>query len=188
MIRKYLYLLVLLVAASAVGGEPFDAKSSGLKRIPDVLFIPTPPDVVDAMLQLAEVGKDDTVFDLGCGDGRILIAAASRYGCHAVGCDIDPLRVDAARNNARQNGVEHLVRIERKDLFDVGLEKATVVTLYLSPGYNRRLIPQFRKMPSGSRIVSHQFSIHGLVPDKVVRVKSRHDHRVHVLYLWTAPF
>jgi hypothetical protein len=80
-----------------------------------------------------------------------------------------------------------LVPIEQKDLFDVDLERATVVTLYLSPGYNRRLIPQLRKLPPGSRIVSHQFNIHGLVPDKVIRVKSRHDSYVHVLYLWKVP-
>jgi hypothetical protein len=84
--------------------------------------------------------------------------------------------------------VEDQVCIEQKDLFDVELKEATVVTLYLSPRYNRRLIPRFRQMPSGSRIVSHQFSIHGLVPDKIVRAKSDHDGRIHVLYLWTAPF
>jgi len=152
------------------------------------MYIPTPPDVVDAMLQSANVGKDDVVYDLGCGDGRFLTAAASKFGCHAVGYDIDPLRIEAARKNVRDNKLDDLIRIEHKDLFEVDLRSATVVMLYLSSGYNRRLIPQFRKMSPGSRIVSHQFGIHGLVPDKVVRVKSRHDPHVHVLYRWTVPF
>ena len=96
-------LIAILLAASsterAASAEPTEIgnKSSSAQRIPDVVYIPTPHDVVDAMLQLADVGKDDVVYDLGCGDGRILIAAASRYGCRTVGCDIDPLRIEAAR-------------------------------------------------------------------------------------------
>jgi SAM-dependent methyltransferase len=168
--------------------RPGDATAPREDAIPDVMYIPTPPDVVDAMLQLADVGKDDVVYDLGCGDGRILIAAAGKFGCRAIGCDIDPLRIAAARNDVRKNTLNHLIQIEHRDLFNVDLRSATVVTLYLSPGYNRRLIPQFRNMSPGSRIVSHQFGIHGLVPDKVVRMKSRHDAHVHVLYRWTVPF
>ncbi len=185
---NYIHLLLVLVASPAVGGQADDDQTADLPRVPDVVYIPTPPDLVDAMLQLAKVTEDDVVFDLGCGDGRIVIAAATRYGCRAFGCDIDPLRIDAARKNARDAGLKHLVQIEQKDLFDVDLKRATVVTLYLSPGYNRRLIPQLRTMAPGSRVVSHQFNIHGLVPEKVVRMKSRHDPHVHVLYLWTTPF
>jgi SAM-dependent methyltransferase len=187
---KCLNLAILLALSSSVGAAAAESEADDPRgrRIPDVVYIPTPPDVVDAMLRLAEIGKDDVVYDLGCGDGRIVVAAAGKFGCRAVGYDIDPLRIEAARKNIRENRLEHLVSVEKKDLFEVDLRSATVVTLYLSPGYNRRLIPQLRRMPPGSRIVSHQFGIHGLVPDKVIRVKSRHDPHVHVLYRWTAPF
>jgi SAM-dependent methyltransferase len=186
---RHCLIAMLLLTSSAKGSEPAgtDRGSFSSQRIPDVMYIPTPPDVVDAMLQLADAGKADVVYDLGCGDGRILIAAARRFGCRGIGCDIDPLRIDAARRGVRENRLEHLVRVEQRDLFGVDLRSATVVMLYLSPAYNRRLIPQFQAMAPGSRIVSHQFGIHGLVPDKVVRVESRYDRHLHVLYRWTVP-
>lgn len=164
-----------------------DATALRGNAIPDVVFIPTPPDVVTAMLDLAKVRKNDVLYDLGCGDGRIVVTAAKRYGCRAVGCDIDPLRIDDARKSVRRAGVEDRVSIEQKDLFSVDLRPATVVTLYLTPEYNEKLLPQLASLPTGARIVSHQFSMHGVVPDKVVRMRSKHDDRIHVLYLWTAP-
>jgi len=116
-----------------------------------------------------------------------VVATAKRYGCRAVGCDIDPLRIEDARKSVCQAGVEDRVSVEQKDLFTVDLRPATVVTLYLTPEYNEKLLPQLARLPPGARVVSHQFNMHGVVPDKVVRVRSKHDGRIHVLYLWTAP-
>ncbi len=156
-------------------------------RVPDVVYIPTPHDIVEKMLQLAAVGKDDVVYDLGCGDGRIVIAAARKYGCKAIGVDIDPLRVEQSRKNVATNNVGHLVTIEQRDLRTLDLRQATVVTLYLTPGYNTRLIPQLEKMKPGSRIVSHAFAMHPIKPDRTVTVTAKESGRKHTLYLWTVP-
>jgi SAM-dependent methyltransferase len=156
-------------------------------RVPDVMYIPTPHDVAEKMLDLARVRKSDVIYDLGCGDGRILIAAAKRFGCRAVGVDIDPLRVEDARRNVRENHVGHLVTIREGDLFQVDLSEATVVTLYLSTRYNTRLIPQLDRMKPGSRVVSHLFGIKGVRPDKVIRTASEADEHKHTLLLWTTP-
>jgi len=163
-----------------------DANTPRETAIPDVVFIPTPPDIVTAMLELANVRKNDVLYDLGCGDGRIVVAAAKRYDCRAVGCDIDPLRIEDARKSVREADVGNRVSIEQEDLFSVDLTRATVVTLYLTPDYNEKLLPQLASLPPGARIVSHQFNMRGVVPDKGVRVRSKHDDRIHVLYLWTA--
>ncbi len=183
-----------LTVSSALAAEdngrktrPRDKTAPRENAIPDVIFIPTPPDVVTAMLKLAKVRKDDVLYDLGCGDGRIVVTAAKRYGCRAVGCDIDPLRIEDARKSVHRAGVQDRVSIEQKDLFSVDLRPATVVTLYLTPEYNVKLLPQLASLPPGARVVSHQFNMHGVVPDKVVRVRSKHDDRIHVLYRWTAP-
>ena len=127
-------IAILLAVLSAEVAEPAETvnESSSAQRIPDVMYIPTPPDVVDAMLRLAHVNKHDVVCDLGCGDGRILIAAAGNYQCRAIGCDIDPLRIAAARKNVREGELEHLIRIEQQNLFEVDLRSATVVTLAFS--------------------------------------------------------
>ncbi len=154
---------------------------------PDVVFVPTPQDVVDKMLELAKVKKDDLVYDLGCGDGRIVTTAARRYGCKAVGYDINPQRVEESLENVEKNNVEHLVRIEQKDIFTLDLSKADVVTLYLLPDLNVKLIPQLDKLKPGSRIVSHDFRMRGVRPDKVIRLTSSEDHEEHKVYLWTAP-
>ena len=181
--------LCLAVASTSHAAEvPQDRrKPKRARRVPDVMYIPTPHDVVDKMLVLAGVGKDDVVYDLGCGDGRIVVAAAKRFGCRAVGVDIDPLRVEDARRNVNNNRVEHLVTIRQGDLFRVDLGEATVVTLYLSTRYNTRLVPQLDRMKPGSRIVSHLFGIKGLKPDRVIRVASEADQHTHALLLWTTP-
>jgi SAM-dependent methyltransferase len=152
-----------------------------------VEFVPTPQDVVERMLEAARVTKDDVVCDLGCGDGRIVITAARRYGCRAIGYDLDPLRVQEARKKATEHGVAHLVTIEQKDVLKVDLQDASVVTLYMGPELNVRLIPQLRRLGPGSRIVSHEFAIGDLTPDKVAEVTSRVDGRKHTIYLWTCP-
>ncbi len=155
--------------------------------LPAVVFIPTPHDVAARMLELAAVGKDDVVYDLGCGDGRIVVAAAKQYGCRARGVDIDPRRVEESRANVHRGGVEALVTIEKQDLFAVDLRPASVVVLYLSPKYNGQLLPQLEKLRPGSRIVSHQFAIPGIEPEKAIRMRSKEDPHEHTLYLWTAP-
>jgi SAM-dependent methyltransferase len=156
-------------------------------REPDVIFVPTPQDVVDKMLEMAQVTKDDLVYDLGCGDGRIVVTAAKRYGCKAVGYDIDPQRVQESLENVQKNNVGHLVRIEQKDIFTLDLSKANVITLYLLPRLNVKLIPQLEKLKPGSRIVSHDFRMRGIEPDKVVELTSAEDQDEHTIYLWTSP-
>jgi len=153
----------------------------------DVVFVPTPRDVVDKMLQLAEVRKDDLLYDLGCGDGRIVVTAARRYGCRAEGFDIDPRRVEESLENVRKNKVGNLVTIEQKDIFTLDLSKANVITLFLLSRLNVKLIPQLEKLKPGSRIVSHNFAMEGIKPDKVVTMFSSEDQFEHTIYLWTAP-
>ena len=156
-------------------------------RRPDVIFVPTPPEVVDKMLELAQVTKDDLVYDLGCGDGRIVVTAAKKYGCQAIGYDIDPQRVKESRENVQKNSVGHLVRIEHRDIFTLDLSEANVITLYLLPELNVKLIPQLDKLKPGSRIVSHDFDMKGVKPDEVVRITSDQRGAGHTVYLWTTP-
>jgi len=156
-------------------------------REPDVIFVPTPQDVVDKMLELVEVKKDDLLYDLGCGDGRIVVTAAKRFGCQAVGYDIDPERVEESLQNVQKNEVGHMVRIEQKDIFTLDLSKANVITLYPLPSLNVKLIPQLEKLKPGSRIVSHDFRMKGVKPDKVVNLTSNEDGSEHKIFLWTSP-
>ncbi|MBL8795017.1 MAG: PQQ-binding-like beta-propeller repeat protein [Planctomycetia bacterium] len=162
-------------------------KKEGRRRAPDAIFVPTPQDVVEKMLDLAKVAKDDVVYDLGCGDGRIVVTAAKKYGCKAVGVDLDPDCVQEARDNVKKAGVEALVRIEQQDIFRVDLSKADVVALYLLPALNLKLVPQLEKMKPGARIVSHAFDMKGYVPDRVIRVTSKEDELERPLFLWTTP-
>ncbi len=120
-----------------------------VEREPDVIYVPTPNDVVDRMLELANVQKDDLLYDLGCGDGRIVVTAAKRFGCKAVGYDIDPKRIKESQENVAKNNVGHLVTIEQKDIFTLDLSKADVITLYLLPSLNVKLIPQLKKLKGG---------------------------------------
>ena len=172
------------IGAASADETQTEVKSS---REPDVIFVPTPQDVVDRMLELAEVKKDDLVYDLGCGDGRIVVTAAKRYGCKAIGYDIDPHRVEESLENVEKNEVGHLVKIERKDIFTLDLSKANVITLYLLPSLNVKLIPQLEKLKPGSRIVSHDFRMKGVKPDKVVKLTSNEDGGEHKIFLWTSP-
>lgn len=171
------------------------------EREPDVIFVPTPMPVVEKMLELAEIKPGDVVYDLGCGDGRIVVMAAKKYGVKAVGFDIDPQRVREARENVRSNKVEHLVTIKQADIFTLDLSEATVVTLYLLPELNVRLMPQLAKMKPGSRIVSHDFDMRGAKPVLVYRMnldppgnrdsndrESRFSYRSHTIYKWVVPW
>jgi precorrin-6B methylase 2 len=166
----------------------YDLKEPKRKlRAPDAIFVPTPEDVVEKMLELANVRQSDVVYDLGCGDGRIVVAAANRYGCKAVGFDIDEECVQLSLENVKKNQVENLVRIEHEDIFKVDLSKADVVMLYLLPSLNVKLIPQLAKLKSGSRIVSHAFDMKGIKPDAVIQFVSMEDGVERNLYLWTTP-
>jgi tRNA A58 N-methylase Trm61 len=165
----------------AQNGTETTKKTEAPRRTPDVIYVPTPQEAVDQMLEMAEIKKGDVVYDLGCGDGRIVVTAAKKYGVKAVGFDIDPERIAESKENVRKNGVENLVTIEEKDIFTVDLSKADVVTLYLLPSLNVKLIPQLEKMKPGCRIVSHSFDMEGVKPDRVVRDGST------ILYKWTTP-
>jgi tRNA G37 N-methylase Trm5 len=155
-------------------------------RTPDVIYVPTPHEVVAKMLDMAKVTEDDVVYDLGCGDGRIVVAAAKK-GCKAFGFDIDPKRIAEAKENVKKNKVEKLAKIELKDIFELDLSKANVVTLYLLPSLNVKLIPQLEKLKPGSRIVSHDFDMRGVEPDEKVQFTSKKDNNSHTIYLWTTP-
>ncbi len=156
-------------------------------RSPDIQFVPTPQEVVDKMLELAEVTKDDLIYDLGCGDGRIVVTAAKKYGCRGVGYDIDPERVIESLENVKENNVQKLVRIEQRDIFTLDLRDASVISLYLLSSLNVKLIPQLEKLKPGTRIVSHDFDMQGIVtPDKTIGVPSD-DNPSHTVYLWITP-
>ena len=147
----------------------------------DVPYLPTTPAAVQAMLKLAGVTRDDVVYDLGCGDGRIVIAAAKLYGAHGVGVDIDPQRIQDANENARKAGVERLVRFEQNDLFQADIREATVVTIFLLPKLNLQLIPKFRReLARGTRIVSHKFDMGDEWPPE-----QSQDVNGLMIYLWT---
>jgi SAM-dependent methyltransferase len=167
------------------------------ERKPDVIYVPTPRKVVEEMLRMAELRPDDVVYDLGCGDGRIVIAAAQLRGVKAVGYDIDPERVKEARANVRAAGVEHLVRIEQADVFTLDLTGATVITLYLLPQLNVRLMPQLARLRAGARILSHNFDMRGAKPVEVrhVTVEPGGDGDFfvdedgnHTVYKWVVPW
>lgn len=168
-----LVLSAALVAAPACGQGP----------VPDVRYEPSPPEVVEAMLKLAEVGKDDLVYDLGCGDGRIVIAAVQKFGARGVGIDIDPQRIKEARANARQAGIRgNRLRFRNEDLFRADFRDATVVTLYLLPHLNLKLRPRlWRELKPGTRIVSHSHDMGDWKPEKEIQVEGQ------TIYLWTIP-
>jgi len=158
------------------------AQAPQTAKLPEVPYVPTENTVVDAMLKLAGVQNTDVVYDLGCGDGRIVVRAAKNYGARGVGVDIDPVRIQQARENAKRNNVENLVRFEENDLFDADIRPATVVTLYLLPNVNLRLRPKLlRDLKPGTRIVSHSFDMGDWKPEKEEQVDGA------TIYLWTVP-
>ncbi len=156
--------------------------ASAAAQQPDVIYVPTPQDVVDEMLKLAKVGKGDVLYDLGSGDGRIPVTAAKRFGIRAYGIDIDPQRIAEANENARKSGVTDLVQFRQEDLFKSKFANATVVTLYLLPDLNVKLRPRLlAELKPGTRIVSHQFDMGTWKPDRKVELNGR------TIYLWTIP-
>ncbi len=165
--------------------ESIDLRAPGHRPITDVEYEPTPRKVVDALLRLAKVTSKDVVWDLGCGDGRIPVTAAKEYACMAYGFDIDPQRVKDSLANARRQGVERLVTIERRDIFTLDLSKGpTVVTLYLLPRLNAQLLPQLRKLPPGARVISVAHRMADVKPDEQIVVHTELGE--FDIYLWKA--
>ncbi|MDX2229004.1 MAG: class I SAM-dependent methyltransferase [Leptolyngbyaceae cyanobacterium bins.349] len=153
-------------------------------RRPDIGFIPTPPNVVDTMLQLAQLQPDDVVYDLGSGDGRILIAAAQRYGVRGVGIDIDRDRIQDATHQAQLAGVDHLIQFRQQDLYETDFQEATVVILYLLPHLNLKLRPALlAQLQPGDRILSHDFDLGDWEPDAVAQVAIEAGE-VATVYRW----
>jgi precorrin-6B methylase 2 len=150
-------------------------------RTPDVIFVPTPPEVVKGMLDLAQIRDGDVLYDLGSGDGRIPIAAVQRAKVKATGIDIDPQRVSEAKANAQQQGVADKVTFKQDDIFTTDFSDATVVTLYLLDSLNEKLRPRLMKLKPGTRIVSHAFRMGDWEPETEQEIDGRR------IYLWRVP-
>ena len=165
--------------------QPSGPRTSSPDGLPDNLapFVPTPMAVVERMLELAGVTEEDVVYDLGCGDGRIVVEAARRYGARAVGVDYDKRRCDEALDRARREGVAHLVEIRHEDALETDFADATVVALYLLPHANEKLKPRIESLKPGARVVSHDFSFRDWKP---VREVALVDNRLegHTIFLW----
>jgi SAM-dependent methyltransferase len=176
---------VIVDAAPATPGLGAAAQSPAQSPAPSLApYVPTPQDVVERMLELAKVGSDDVVYDLGCGDGRLVITAAKKYGARGVGIDIDPERIAESRANARKAGVESLVEFRQQDALQADVTPATVVTLYLLSQSNLKLRPILTaQLRPGSRIVSHQFGMGDWRPDKVETFADSLG-ATRTLYLW----
>lgn len=173
---RFVFGLLLLAGGTLLAQQQ-------LLRDPDVPFEPSPPRVVELMLKLAEVGKDDVVFDLGCGNGQIVIRAARAFGARGVGIDIDPQRIKESIDNAREAGVLDRVSFRNEDLFEASISQATVVTLFLWPEVNLKLRPKLlRELKPGTRVVSYIWDMGDWAPAKQVKVDDRRS-----VYLWVVP-
>ena len=167
-------------ASSATAQAPAATRQAPPLREPDVIYVPTPQNVVEAMLKLANVTSSDVVYDLGSGDGRIPITAAEKYGARGVGIDISPERVKEANANLAKSKAGDKVRFLNQDLFETDLSPATVITLYLLPSLNQKLIPKLKQLKPGTRIVSHSFDMGTeWPPEKTEDVQGR------MIYYWT---
>ena len=181
--------IALLAALAVVALAPGYGQEKGPTREPDVIYVPTPVEVVEKMFELADIRPGEVVYDLGCGDGRIPVMAAKRFGSKAWGFDINPVRVKESLENVAKNRVESLVTIKQQDIFELDLSKADVITLYLLPRLNVKLIPQLDKLKPGCRIVSHDFNMEGVRPKREIsfRPGGGDSSREHRVYLWVTP-
>jgi precorrin-6B methylase 2 len=178
---RTLVLVFAMIATATVPSAARQAAPAPL-RSPDVIFVPTPQEVVDAMLKMAKVGPNDVIYDLGSGDGRIPITAAKTYKARGVGIDIDPQRIREATENLKAAGVGDRVRFMNQDLFTTDISEATVVTLYLLPSLNLKVLPKLNKeLKPGTRIVSHAFDMGDIKPEQTANVNGR------TIYMWTVP-
>ena len=183
-IRTWFFLwmaFALCLCAAIVVGQQETPKEEA-SRTPDVIFVPTPQDAVEKMLELADIKKGQKVYDLGCGDGRIVVTAAKKYGAKGVGIDIDPQRIAESKANVKSNKVEDLVTIKQADIFKEDFSDADVITLYLLPTLNVKLIPQLEKLKPGARIVSYQFNMSGVKPKETYNGNGR-----YTIYKWVTP-
>ena len=181
-------LFALGLAASAAGISCGDRPTSGQSslRSPDVHYEPTSPEVVDIMLRMADIKPGEVVYDMGCGDGRIVITAVRDYGARGVCVDIDPKRIAESQENAREAGVTDQIRFLNQDLFVTDVSDASVVMLFLSSALNLKLRPKLlRELKPGARIVSHWHDMGDWKPQKTLRVQS--SGRERYIYLWTIP-
>ncbi len=174
------HTIVLPLPVGAIGHE---VRERTLRSV----FVPTPQDVVEKMLELAAVKKTDVVYDLGSGDGRIVITAAKKYGARAVGYELDKELLESSRTAATEATVAELATFENRDLFTANLTKADVVAVYLLPAQLEKLLRLLKAMKPGSRIVSHQFQIPGIAPHETIRIKSADDGQDHAIHLYTLP-
>lgn len=159
-------------------------KSSSFR--PDIAYIPTPDDAVSAMLELAQVKGDDILYDLGCGDGRLLVQAAQRWGTRGVGIDIDPERIAQTQMHVNAAGLQELITLHQGNLYESDVRSATVIMLYLLPHLNLRLRPLlWEQLGSGARVVSHQFDMGDWIPTRVVKLAPSEEDST--LYLWVIP-
>ena len=173
-------ILIFVIVIGMITG--FSIIGYSQKRVPDVHFKATPEDVVEAMLKMAGVTKEDVVYDLGCGDGRFVITAAKKLGAHGVGVDIDPVRIKESKENAQKGGVADRVKFIEGDLFKTDISGATVVTLYLLNELNMQLRPKLlRELKPGTRIVSHAFDMGDWEPDEIGQLRGR------MFYYWVIP-
>lgn len=175
-------ILTLAMAAGATTQAPVQAP-----REPDVPFVPTHEKIVAEMLRVAKVNKDDVLYDLGSGDGRIVITAAKKFGTRGTGIDIDPKRVEEARENAQKAGVTDKVKFIEGDIFDADFKDATVVTLYLLPAVNLKLRPKLlSELKPGTRIVSHNYDMGDWKPQQTIKIKLPSGTE-HMVYYWVVP-
>ena len=180
--RHWLAAGAAWAAGTTLGQSAFAQQAApNATRSPDVVFVPTPNEIVDEMLSIASVGAKDMLYDLGSGDGRIPITAAKRFGTRGLGVDIDPERIAEANANAKAQGVTNKVRFVQADLFEMDLTPATVITLYLLPALNLKLRPRLLKLKPGTRIVSHDFSMGDWKPDRKVEKGNK------TVWFWTVP-
>jgi SAM-dependent methyltransferase len=184
--RTLLCGILLAVSITVIGCNEQPTSATTSLREPDVHYEPTSPDVVQVMFRLSSVKADEMVYDLGCGDGRIVITAVREFGARGVCVDIDPQRIAESQENARKAGVTENIRFLNQDLFDTDVSEASVVMLFLSPELNLKLRPKLlRELKPGSRIVSHWHDMGDWKPQKAVRVRS--SDRERSVYLWTIP-
>jgi SAM-dependent methyltransferase len=177
--------LALALCLTLVGATGAQQQLKPLDKDPEVPYVPTHEQIVAEMLKVAKVGKNDVLYDLGSGDGRIPITAAQRFGTRGVGVDIDPVRVAEARANAAKAGVADKVKFMQQDLFETDIKEATVVTLYLLPDVNLRLRPKLlAELKPGTRIVSHNYDMGDWKPLQTITVKVPEEHTI---YYWVVP-
>ncbi len=177
--RRQMGLMSVLLLFGACGAALAQTPPT---RAPDVRYEPSSPEITHAILQLAGVKASDLVYDLGCGDGRIVIAAAKEFGARAIGIDIDPERIRESVANARKAGVERRVKFRHEDLFEADIHEASVVALYLWPWVNLKLRPKLlAELKPGARVVSHSHDMGDWPPEKEIEVEG------HRIYLWTIP-